>query len=84
MVMSNLYIPVCGFFCAVLLLISFFTKKRVKNNETTLYSGMLITSFIDSIIMITIIFLAYKVDINSVTTFLKIMNKIDYEKEKLK
>ena len=78
MVMSNLYIPVCGFFCAVLLLISFFTKKRVKNNETTLYSGMLITSFIDSIIMIAIIFLAYKVDINSITTFLKIMNKIDY------
>lgn len=78
MVMSNLYIPVCGFFCAILLLISFFTKKRVQNNETMLFSGMLITSFIDSVIMVLIIFLAYKTDINKISDFLKIMNKIDY------
>jgi len=78
MVMSNLYIPICGFFCAILLLISFFTKERIKNNETKLFSGMLITSFIDSIAMMTIIFLAYKVEIDKVSSFLKLLNKIDY------
>lgn len=74
--MSNLYIPVCGFFCALLLLISFFSKERIKNQETELFSGMLITSFLDSIFMILIIFIAY-VSSDSIE-LLKWLNKLDY------
>lgn len=74
--MSNLYIPVCGFFCALLLIVLFYAKKRVENKETELFSGMLITSFIDSILMISIIFVAY-VSKESVL-LLQWLNKFDY------
>lgn len=76
MTMTNLYIPICGFCCAVLLIIVFFSKKRINNIETTLFSGMLITSFLDSIFMILIIYIAY-VSKESVI-LLKILNKFDY------
>jgi len=74
--MTNLYIPVCGFFCAVLLLILFFAKKRAKNNETKLFSGMIITSFIDSLLMISIITIAY-LSKESIQ-ILEILNKFDF------
>lgn len=74
--MSNLYIPICAFFCSLLLVITFFVKKRVKNIETTLFSGMLITSFIDCILMIIIIYTAYVAMDNHV--LLVVLNKLDY------
>ena len=74
--MTNLYIPICGFFCALLLIVTFFSKKRVKNIETKLFSGMLITSFIDTLMMICIILLAYLSRESYV--LLKVLNKIDY------
>lgn len=74
--MTNLYIPVCGFFVALLLLILFYSKERVKNQETQLFSGMLVTSFLDSIFMILIIFIAY-ISRES-EGLLKWLNKLDY------
>lgn len=75
-IMHNLYIPICGFLCALLLIICFFTKERVKNMETKLFSGMLITSFLDSVFMILIILIAY-VSKDSIVV-LKVLNKLDY------
>ena len=74
--MTNLYIPICGFFIAIFLIICFFIKPRIRNTETTIFSGMLITSAIDSILMILIIFIAY-IKPNSIF-ILKLLNKIDY------
>lgn len=74
--MSNLYIPVCGFFCAILLIILFFTRKRIKNEETKLFSGMLIASFVDSVLMISIILIAY-VSKDSILA-LEWLNRFDY------
>ena len=74
--MTNLYIPICGFFCALLLIILFFTKSHVDNKETRIFKLMLIASFIDSILMISIIFIAYKWKEQEV--ILKLLNKLDY------
>lgn len=74
--MTNLYIPVCGFLCTLLLIIIFFSKKRIKSNETKLFSGMIITSFIDSIVMISIILIAY-LSKDSIL-IMQVLNKIDY------
>lgn len=74
--MSNLYIPICGFFCAILLMICFFSKERIKSIETKLFAGMLTTSFLDSIFMVLIIFIAY---VSKESVFLlKVLNKLDY------
>ena len=76
MQMTNLYIPICGFLCTIFLLINFYSKQRVRNIETQLFSGMLLTSFIDGIMMISIILTAY---LSKEQIFLlKVLNKIDY------
>ena len=74
--MTNLYIPICGFLCSLLLTILFFSKQRVDNNETSIFSKMLIASLLDGILMISIIFIAYKWD-NQIF-LLKLLNKFDY------
>ena len=74
--MTNLYIPICGFLCSLLLTILFFSKQRVDNNETSIFSKMLIASLLDGILMISIIFIAYKW--RNQIFLLKILNKFDY------
>ena len=72
----NLYIPVCGLLIALICNSVFFLKKRAKNKETEIFSRELIYSLIDSVVMITIIYLAlFKPENIKVLEFL---NKIDY------
>ena len=74
--MTNLYIPVCGFLCAILLVVCFFTIIRINSIETKLYGGMLIASLLDSILMVTLIFIAY---ISPQSEWLLIiLNRLDY------
>lgn len=73
--MSNLYIPMCALFISIILLIIFFGKKRVDNKEIKIFSGLLITSFIDTIMMVAIISIAY---MNDSHFMLYILNRIDF------
>lgn len=73
--MTNLYIPMCALFISIILLIIFFGKKRIDNKETKIFSGLLITSFIDTIMMVAIISIAYIDDSHFV---LYILNRIDF------
>ncbi len=73
--MTNLYFPVCGFFIASLLVTVFFSKKRIKNSETKWFSGLLLTSFLDSILMVAIIYIAY---VNPLSKSLYILNRLDF------
>ena len=57
--MTNLYFPISGFFVIVLLLILFFSRKRIDSEETKIYSLMLISSFLDISICLTTILLGY-------------------------
>lgn len=53
--MSNLYIPICAFFISSLMLIIFYFKENVKNEETNIFSKLLIINFLDIITMIIIL-----------------------------
>ena len=78
---SNLYIPIFATMCSLLLVISFFCKKRVDNKETSIFSLMLILNFVDCILMIIMISTGYYIGEDmpsSIVLFLKILNKIDY------
>ena len=67
--MSSLYIPIFAFFCEILLLILFFGVKRVKNNEVKIFSIMLITGLIDSIVLIFMILCNDKSILNFINRF---------------
>lgn len=73
--MSNLYFPICAFFLSLSLLIVFKLKVKVINKETKLYYYLLTSSFIDSLLMCLIIYIAYVTPDNPI---LYILNRIDY------
>ena len=72
----NLYIPVCGLFIAILCNFVFFFKSRAKNKETAIFSRLLIYSLIDSVLMVTIIYLA--IFNNNNIKLMELLNKLDY------
>lgn len=72
----NLYIPLCGLFIAILCNIVFFSKERVKNKETAIFSRLLIYSLIDSVTMVTILCFAIFGFKN--IPLMVFLNKIDY------
>lgn len=76
--MTNLYFPIAGFLIAILLLILFFTRKRVNYEETKLYSYMLISSSIDILISLIVILLGYTCYNNFTYKIIWLLNKVDF------
>ena len=74
--MPNLYIPGCALILATLLITIFFSKKRAKNDETKIYTYLLISSFIDSLLLFIILLIGYVSPNNEAVIFL--LNKIDF------
>lgn len=72
----NLYIPICGLFVSILCNIVFFSKQRIKNKETAIFSRVLIYSLVDSIMMVVIILLA--IYDNEKIRLMEFLNKVDY------
>ena len=72
----NLYLPVCGLIIAIICNIVFFSKERAENKETAIFSRELIYSLLDSLLMVTIIYLALFRPSN--LKLLEYLNKIDY------
>ncbi len=72
----NLYLPICGLIIAIICNIVFFSKERIRNKETAIFSRELIYSLIDSLLMVTIIYLALFRPTN--IKLLEYLNKIDY------
>ena len=73
---TNLYIPICAILVSILLMFNFFSKKRMNNKETKIFSYMLIFNFIDILVMIGIICIGYNFFGNDL--FAKILNKLDF------
>ena len=72
---SNLYFPICAFFCSALILVTFFSKRRVKNVETSLYKILIVTEFFESIIAILVMIVGYVYD---VSYLVYLLNRIDF------
>ena len=77
--MSNMYFSICGLFCISLILFMYFSKERIDSKETNLYGYMIISSFLDIILVLIALIIGYKVGLNDNTSFLlNIINKIDF------
>lgn len=74
--MPNLYIPGCALILATLLITIFFSKKRAKNDETKIYTYLLISSLIDSLLLFIILLIGYVSPNSEAVIFL--LNKIDF------
>ena len=77
--MPNLYFTICGFFVSILLMILFFTKKKIKNIDNQLYSLLLIFNFLDCILMILVLLIGYGVLYDfSGYLIARLLNKLDF------
>lgn len=74
--MPNLYIPGCALILATLLITIFFSKKRAENDETKIYTYLLISSLIDSLLLFIILLIGYVSPNSEAVIFL--LNKIDF------
>ena len=74
----NVYFPLCSLVINIVLCFIFFSKKRMENEETKIYTNLLITGLIESILMFTtnllVGLLFYKVD----NILFVILNKVLY------
>ncbi len=75
--MSNLYFPICGLFTIILIVILFFSRKRVESKETKLYGYMILISFFNVSIVLTELLIGYFYYNNVTNVLLEIFNKID-------
>ncbi len=76
--MSSIYFSISALFCIVLLLVLFFSKKKVESKETKIYGFMLISSFFDVFLVIIELLITYYCFTTNSQLIVKILNKIDF------
>ena len=76
--MAGMLLPICSIFFSGLLCCIYFSKKRIKLQENDVYSVMLITSFIDSVLVSILQILTIEGIIGSNHIILEILNKLDF------
>ncbi len=75
--MSNQYFSIAALLCVLLLMFVFFSKKKIESIETKIYGVMLISSFIDVLLVIFEVSFGY-MNLTSIPYWLlRISNKID-------
>ena len=73
--MSSIYFPLCGLLISLTINIIYFTKPRIKTNETKLYSRFIILTLLESLLACIIIFIAKTV---GTANILYLLNRLDY------
>ncbi len=76
--MSSIYFSISALFCIILLLVLFFSKKKIESKETKIYGFMLISSLIDVILVIVELLITYYCSTEKAELIVKILNKIDF------
>ena len=74
--MTNLYLPGYAFILSLILNVIFFSKKRLKSKETKAFKFMLVSSLIDSSILLLVLILG--ITKNYTIQLINILNKIDF------
>lgn len=64
--MSNMYFQICSFVYMLMITIIFFSKKRVKNGETKIFSLLSIINVFGLILDIIIVYISYKYPNNNI------------------
>ena len=76
--MGGILLPAGSVFFSILLCFAYFLKKRYPLIENKIFSGMIIVSVIDSIIVTTLQLIASSYEISSIINVISILNKIDF------
>ena len=72
---SNTFFPICSFVISIFLLVIFFSKKNIKNEETKIYSYLIVCGFIESLLYLLIVFGADLFYNDSLVYLFSILNK---------
>lgn len=75
--MANLYFPISGFFIIVLIVILFFSRKRVTSKETKIYGYMILVSLFNITLVIVELLIGYFCYNELTNILLQLLNKID-------
>lgn len=73
--MTSLYFQISGISIIILLMFIFYSKKRLDNIETKIYSKLIIITFFALIFDISIVTITYSYELNKVYNLLWILNK---------
>ncbi|MBQ7141304.1 MAG: hypothetical protein IJO32_07375 [Bacilli bacterium] len=75
---TNLYFPICSLIISLVILILFFSKKKIKNYDTNLYSKLVIIGMCESSIYTFICLIAHFVNVENNYTIYALLNKFLY------
>lgn len=73
--MNNLYFPICAVLINILILIVFYTKKRIKSSETKAYSNLIIIGFLESLVACLLVVL---MNLYGKPSYIYNIHRIDY------
>lgn len=73
--MNNLYFPICAVLINILILVVFYSKKRIKSDETNAYSILIITGFLESVLACILVIL---MNLFGKPDYIYNMHRVDY------
>lgn len=73
--MNNLYFPICAVLINLLIFVVFFSKKRIKSDETKAYSLLIIIALLESVLACTLVIL---MNLFGVPNYIYNIHRIDY------
>lgn len=73
--MNNLYFPICAVLINILILVVFYSKKRIKSDETKAYSILINVGFLESVLACTLVIL---MNLFGKPSFIYNLHRIDY------
>lgn len=73
--MNNLYFPICAVLINILILVVFYSKKRIKSDETKAYSILINVGFLESVLACVLVIL---MNLFGKPSFIYNLHRIDY------
>ena len=73
--MNNLYFPICAVLINILIVVVFFSKKRIKSDEAKAYSILIIIALLESILACTLVIL---MNLFGVPSYIYNIHRVDY------
>ena len=73
---SNTFFPICSFVISMFIVLMYFSKKNIKNDETKIYSYLVICGFFESFLYVTLTFCVNLFYNESLFSIFAIYNKI--------
>lgn len=73
--MNNICFPICAVLINILILVVFYSKKRIKSDETNAYSNLIIVGFLESVVASILVIL---MNLYGKPSFIYNVHRIDY------